>query len=157
MSAVAVFAPIVIASWPALGAAVAAAAASLGFSLADQSLAAQAESETGAGPRRVDLEIAGSEVVLGTLGRAQQIRVVRDGVTATFARDARGQAAICVTGEGLSEDELRAIGEQLGGRLVQHYVLQKLKAEMESRGMNLVEETVDEHQAIRLRVRHWQN
>jgi len=154
MSAVAVFAPIVIASWPALGAAVAAAATSLGFSLADQATAPVQEES---GPHRVDLEIPGSEVVMGTLGRAQQIRVVRDGVTATFARDARGQAAICVTGEGLSEEELRTIGEQLGGRLVQQYVLQKLKSEMESRGMNLVEETVDEHQAIRLRVRHWQN
>lgn len=157
MSAVAVFAPIVIASWPALGAAVAAAATSLGFSLADQTLASRASPEASSGPHRVDLEIPGSEVVLGTLGRAQRIRVVRDGVTATFARDARGQATICVTGEGLSEEELRAIGEQLGGRLVQHYVLQKLKTELETHGMNLVEETVDEHQAIRLRVRHWQN
>lgn len=157
MSAVAVFAPVVIASWPALGAAVASAAASLGFSLADQAVAGETTAERASGPQRVDLEIPGSEVVLGTLGRAQQIRVVRDGVYATFSRDSRGQAAICVTGEGHSEDELRAIGEQLGGRLVQQYVLQKLKAEMESRGMNLVEETVDENQAVRLRVRHWQN
>jgi hypothetical protein len=40
---------------------------------------------------------------------------------------------------------------------VQHYVLAKLKSEMAGKGMDLVEETVEENQSIRLRVRHWQN
>ena len=35
--------------------------------------------------------------------------------------------------------------------------LAKLKAEMSGRGMDLVEESVDENNAVRLRVRHWQN
>lgn len=155
MSAIAVFAPVVIASWPALGAAAAAAAASLGFSLADQAVGAAGQ-ETNT-ERKVSLELPGSEIVTGGLGRAQQVRVMRDGVVATFSRDARGQASICVSGSGHSESELKAIGEELGGRLVQQYVLQKLKSELESHGMNLVEETVDAHSAVRLRVRHWQN
>ncbi len=157
MSAVAVFAPIVIASWPALGAAVASAATSLGFSIVDQAIASANPSQNTEGTQRVDLEIPGSEVVLGTLGRDQRIRLVRDGVEAIFARDARGRASVCVTGDGYSEEDLRQVGEELSGRMVQHYVLQKLKSELDSRGMNLVEETVDENQAIRLRVRHWQN
>lgn len=157
MSAVAVFLPVVIASWPALGAAAAAAATSLGFSLADQAVSRGGPDQEADTERRVNLELPGSEIVMGTLGRAQQVRVVRDGVFATFSRDARGQASICITGSGHSEEELRALGEQLGGRLVQQYVLQKLKSELETHGMNLVEETVDEDHAVRLRVRHWQN
>lgn len=157
MSAVAVFAPIVIASWPALGAAVASAATSLGFSMVDQAVTNANPTQTTDSVQRVDLEIPGSEVVLETLGRDQRIRLVRDGVEALFARDARGRASVCVTGEGYSEEVLRQVGEELSGRMVQHYVLQKLKSELDSRGMNLVEETVGEDQSIRLRVRHWQN
>jgi hypothetical protein len=40
---------------------------------------------------------------------------------------------------------------------VQQYVLQKLRADLAERGMNLVEETMDENHSIRLTVRHWQN
>ena len=125
--------------------------------MVDQALASANPAQNAEGTQRVDLEIPGSEVVLGTLGRDQRIRLVRAGVEASFARDARGQASVCVTGEGYSEEVLRQIGEELSGRMVQQYVLQKLKSELDSRGMNLVEETVDENQAIRLRVRHWQN
>jgi hypothetical protein len=64
---------------------------------------------------------------------------------------------VCVTGEGLTDEQLRAIGDEIAGRTVQHYVLAKLKSEMAGKGMDLVEETVEQNQSIRLRVRHWQN
>ena len=93
----------------------------------------------------------------GTLGRDQRIQWARDGVNVVFARDARGRDSVCVTGEGLTDEQLRAIGDEIAGRTVQHYVLAKLKSEMAGKGMDLVEETVEENQSIRLRVRHWQN
>lgn len=157
MSAVAILTPIVVASWPAISAAVAAAAVSLGFTVAQEVAQAglpQSAEETG---RKVTLDVPHSEVVTGTLGRDQRIRMTRDGITAEFSRNSRGHAAVCVTGTGYSEEQLRSIGEELSGRMVQHYMLTKLKNEMASRGMDLVEETVDETQSIRLRVRHWQN
>jgi hypothetical protein len=77
-------------------------------------------------------------------------------VTVTFARDARGRASLCVAGEGTRE-ELRAHGEALSQRVVQRYVYEKLKQELQSRQYHLVEEEIDENQAIRLKVRHWEN
>jgi hypothetical protein len=105
--------------------------------------------------RTVELEIEQSEIVTSQLDRDQQIRVTRAGVTVSFSRDARGKAAICVTGEGYSEEELRAIGEELSGRVVQTYVYQRLLDEMRARQFVVVEEETDENHAIRLKVRHW--
>jgi hypothetical protein len=62
-----------------------------------------------------------------------------------------------VTGEGHSEAELRARGEQLSQRLVQKYVYQRLMQEMSARQFVVVEEETDENHAIRLKVRHWEN
>lgn len=153
MSAVCILTPVVIAAWPAFSAAVTAAAASLGYQLVAESTARQTESVS----QRVELEIAQSEIVTGTLGRDQRIRLSRDGVTVVFSRDARGRASVCVTGEGHSDAELQALGEELSQRVVQQYVYQRLMDEMRTRGYNVVEEQVDENQAIRLKVRHWEN
>ncbi len=158
MSAVAVLTPVVIAAWPALSSAVLAAAVQLGFTVVDesrQSLGRQREESQRA--NTLELEVPHSEVVTGTLGRDQQIQLIRDGCTAVFRRDARGRASFCITGAGRTEEGLRQVGEELGGRMVQQYVLQRLRTELAERGMNLVEESVDENQAIRLTVRHWQN
>ena len=98
MSVVCILTPVVIAGWPAFSAAVAAAATSLGYAVVE---AAGSDRRTKADQPTVQLEIANSEVVTGTLGREQQISVRRDGVTVTFSRDARGRAALCVTGAGV--------------------------------------------------------
>ena len=83
--------------------------------------------------------------------------MTRDGVTITFSRDARGKASLCVTGNGQSEEALRALGEELSQAVVQQYVYQKLMGEMRARGFNVVEEEVSEDRSIRLKVRHWEN
>ena len=89
------------------------------------------------------------------LGRDQRIRVTRQGVTVTFSRDARGKASICVTGEGYTDEELRTLGEELSRRVVQKYIHQRLLDEIRARQFVVVEQEVDENQAIRLKVRHW--
>jgi predicted secreted protein len=159
MSAVVVLTPIVIAAWPAFSSAVVAAAASMGFQVATEkglkkflSSAGFSQETTGS----VNLEIDRSEVVTGSLGRDEAISVTRDGVTVKFARDPRGKASLCVTGAGHSDEELRAIGEQLSKAVVQQYVYQKLMGEMQARGFNVVEEEVAEDRSIRLKVRHWE-
>lgn len=153
MSAVCILTPVVIAAWPAFSAAVTAAAASLGYQIVAEATGRQ----TVASDRKVELEIAQSEIVTGTLGRDQRLRLTRDNVTVVFSRDSRGRASVCVTGEGHSDAELQALGEELSQRVVQQYVYQRLMDEMRSRGYNVVDEQVDENQAIRLKVRHWEN
>ena len=158
MSCVCILTPVVIAAWPAFSAAVVAAATSLGYQVASEvSAVTKAASVAPNNSNKVELEVENSEVVTNQLGREQRIAVTRDGVTITFSRDARGKAALCVTGEGRSKDELRAMGEELSQCVVQQYVYQKLMGEMRSRGFNVVEEEVNEERSIRLKVRHWEN
>jgi hypothetical protein len=154
MSCVCILAPVVIAGWPAFSAAVVAAATSLGYQVvseANHSLTITASVDAG----RVNLDIPNSELVTGQLGRDQRISVSRDGVTVTFSRDARGRAALCVTGTGQSDEELRRLGEELSGCVVQRYVYQRLMEEMQRKGFTVVEEETDSNRAIRLKVRSW--
>jgi hypothetical protein len=156
MSAVCILAPVVIAGWPAFSAAVMAAAASLGYQVASE---AAKPIRTGAENKQsgsVSLEIPRSEVVTDQLGRDQRIAVTREGVTVTFSRDARGKAALCVTGSGQDAATLRALGEELSQAVVQQYVYQKLLDEMRSRGFVLVEQETHHDRSIRLKVRHWE-
>ena len=158
MSCVCILTPVVIAAWPAFSAAVAAAATSLGYTLVEEGVQQHRESMvTQKREGGVQLEIDQSEIVTNQLGRDQSIKVTRGNVTVTFSRDARGRASICVTGPGHSDEELRAMGEELSRRVVQRYVYNRLIAECQSRQFNIVEEEVDENNAIRLKVRHWDN
>ena len=157
MSCVCILTPVVIMAWPAFSAAVVAAAGSLGYQIVSEASHEFQAAAPGTGNGRVELEIAQSEVVTGQLGRDQRIAVTRDGVTVTFSRDARGRAALCVTGTGQSNEELRALGEELSQGVVQQYVYRKLMDEMQSRGFNVVEEEVNEDRSIRLKVRNWEN
>lgn len=153
MSCVCILTPVIIASWPQFSAAVVAAATTLGYTAVSGKSSTTAQEQQQA----VSLEITQSEIVTNQLGRDQKISVTRGGVTVTFSRDARGKASVCVTGEGYTDEELRAFGEELSQRVVQKYVHQKLLEEVRARGYNVVEEEVDENNAIRLKVRHWDN
>jgi len=155
MSCVCILTPVVIAAWPAFSAAVVAAATSLGYTIAEETAQICQTTVAEAGQRRVNLEIEQSELVTNQLGRDQRIRVQRGDVSVTFSRDARGKAAVCVSGAGRADEELRALGEELSQRVVQKYVHQRLLDEIQARQFVVVEEEVDETQAIRLRVRHW--
>jgi hypothetical protein len=133
-----------------------AAATSLGYQVASEvakpkGIVAEKE-QAGA----VNLEIPRSEVVTSQLGRDQRMSVTREGVTVTFSRDARGKAALCVTGSGQDDATLRALGEELSRAVVQQYVYQKLIDEMRTRGFVVVEQETNEDRSIRLKVRHWE-
>jgi hypothetical protein len=156
MSAVCILTPLVVAAWPAFSAAVVAAASSLGYQVVS---GVNEEMEVLAGNQAatVQLEIAHSEVVTSQLDRNQRITVTRGGVTVTFSRDARGKASLCVTGEGLSKQELKTLGEELSQTVVQQYVYQKLMDEMRVRGFIVVDQETNEDRSIRLKVRHWEN
>lgn len=156
MGAVCILAPVVIAAWPAFSAAVVAAASSLGYQVAAETAKKSRATAAPTQSNAVNLEIPRSEVVTDQLARGQRLAVTREGITVTFSRDARGRAALCVTGSGQSEEELRALGEQLSGAVVQQYVRQKLLDEMRSRGFVVVEEETSVDQAIHLKVRHWE-
>ncbi|MGA2747953.1 MAG: DUF1257 domain-containing protein [Verrucomicrobiota bacterium] len=155
MSCVCILTPLVIVAWPAFGAAVTAAASSLGYQVLAGLEGAGVE-KAQAKSTAVQLDIPRSEIVTGQLGRDQRISVERNGVRVTFSRDNRGKASLCVSGDGHTKEELKALGEELSQSVVQQYVYRKLMDEMRSRGFIVVEDEVSEDRSIRLKVRHWE-
>jgi hypothetical protein len=152
MSTVMIIAPIVIANWSAISAAVVGAVGVLGFSAVNEGVtASRSVKET----NRAEIELDESEILEGTGGTGEEIVVVRDDVRAVFSRDARGALKVCVEGQGRTKSELRAIGEELIGRVTQQYVYHRVVTELGNRHMAIVSEEVTEDQTVKIRVRNW--
>lgn len=154
MSAVCILAPVVIAGWPIFSVAVTAAAASLGYQVVSEAARDVQTSAKASG--LVELDIERSEVVTGQLGRDQRISVTREGVTVTFSRNARGKATLCVSGQGHTDEALRALGEELSRAVVQQYVYQKLVDEIRARGFVIAQQDTTDDRSIHLTVRQWE-
>lgn len=139
----------VVGSWPAITAAVIGAASSLGFSAIGAEERVSARSER----RRVETEVPNSDVVSETLARGEKIRFERDGVQIEFGVDDRGRCMVCATGQGYSDGQLKKIGQEVAGRVVQQFTYHKLVSELKSRGFSIDRETIEGDQSIQLRVR----
>jgi len=151
MSTVIVVTPLIIAAWPTITATVTAAVGTLGFALV--SGAASGRRANVAAGNRAEIEVEESEVLEGSAG--ESLVVERQGVRATFSRDARGALKICVDGEGHSKSELRKIGQELLERVTQQYVYHRVVTELKQRNMAIVNEEVEEDRTIRIQVRNW--
>jgi len=156
MSVVFVVVPMVIAGWPTIAAAVGAACAALGYCAAKAG--EQAREMTSTAPtvvhNSIQMEMANSEVVSEAMVRDQSISYEKDGVVATFTKDARGALSLHVGGE-RSTEELSIIGRQLMNRVRQQFAYEKVKQELSKRGFVLVDEHVDESENIRISVRRF--
>ncbi|QDT97147.1 DUF1257 domain-containing protein [Gimesia aquarii] len=152
MSSVIVVAPIIIANWPVITAAVAAGVGSLGFSVVNT---AELQSALSENMTREEIEVENSEVLDGSAGTGEQMVVVKDGIKATFTRDARGALKLCMEGKGKSKSELRQIGEELMGRVTQQYAYHRVVTELKERNMTIVEEGMTETESVKIRIRNW--
>ena len=152
MSTVLVVTPILIASWPAITAAVSAAVATMGFTVAQDAVA---QANQGSGMSREEIEIEDSEILEGAVGTDQKILVERDGIRATFSRDARGGLRLCMEGHGMSKSQLRELGDELLGRVTQQYAYHKIVTELKNRNMTVVDEEVTVEKSVKIRVRNW--
>jgi hypothetical protein len=150
MSCVLVVTPLVIASWPAITAAVTAAIGTTGFAI----VRGDASRRRAVGKNRTDIEVEGSEILDGAAGTGEELVVEKDGIRAIFSRDARGALRVCMEGEGYSKSELRQVGEELIGRVTQQYAYHRIVTELKNRHMNIVDEEVRQDQTVRIRVRN---
>lgn len=155
MSSVIVIAPLVIAGWPAITAAVTAAVGSMGFALANSCSHGISEALEASSSNRAEIEVEDSEILEGSVGTDQEIVVQRDGLRAVFSRDARGALRVCVEGKGYSKGQLKTIGEELIGRVTQQFVYHRLVTELKQRNMAIVEEEISEDQTVKIRVRNF--
>jgi len=151
MSTVMVITPILIANWPAITAAVAAAVGTMGFASAHERHAGEAR----AGTSREEIEVEESEILESAAGTSEEIVVERDGVRATFSRDSRGALRVCMEGGGLSKAQLRKLGNELVGRVTQQYAYHRVVTELKQRNMTIVDEHVTKDQTVKIRVRNW--
>ena len=154
MSTVLVVAPIVIAHWPAIAAAITAAIASAGFTTIDQGVSATSSVGVVEKEKEV-IEVPDSEILAGTEGRNEEIVVEKDGIRATFSRDARGALRVCMEGRGLSKTQLRELGEDLIGRVTQQFVYHRIVSGLKEKNMTVVNEEVTADRVVKLRVRNW--
>ena len=153
MSTVLVITPIIIANWPAITAAVAAAVGTMGFAaLQETEVSGRVGTST---TNREEIDVEDSDVLASAAGTAEQIVVERNGVRATFSRDARGQLKLCLEGGGLTKSQLRKLGEELIGRVTQQYAYHRIVTELKERNMTIVDEEVTQDQTVKIRVRNW--
>ncbi len=156
MSAVLVVTPIVIAHWPVIAAAITAAIASMGFTTVEEAISSSTSgSVTAMEKQKETIEVDNSEILAGTEGRDEQMVVEKDGIRATFSRDARGALKVCMEGKGLSKQQLRELGEELIGRVTQQFVYHRIVSELKEKNMTVVGEEVTADRVVRLRVRNW--
>lgn len=155
MSTVLIVAPVVIANWSVISAAVGTAIAAAGFSAVAGTAARVAQDAAAGNVVREEIDVPDSEVLEGTAGTGERIVAEKDGIRAIFSRDARGALKVCVEGAGVSKDELRRVGEDLVGRVTQQYVYHRLMTELASRNVSVIDEEVTAEQAVKIRVRSW--
>ncbi len=151
MSAVCILTPIVISSWPAISAAVCGAAAALGFSIRSEQLH-QERLPPQSRRRGVETAVPHSEILVDQLVPAQTLTIERDDVRVEIGRDERGACRVCVTGP-QSDAELRRIGQQVAGRIVQQFAYHKLMAELKKRSACVLEERVLADDSVQVRIR----
>lgn len=150
MSTIVVLTPIIIANWPMITAAVTAAVGTMGFTAAKS---VELEKQQAAVNTREEIEVEDSEILAAAAGTEEKMVVQREGVTATFSRDARGSLRVCMEGKGHSKRELRRIGQELIDRVTQQYVYHRVVSELKQRHMNIVDEEVTADRTVKIRVR----
>jgi hypothetical protein len=152
MSTVVVLAPIIIANWPVITAAVGAAVGTMGFAMVRTEEASTHRAET---KTREEIQVDNSEILASSTGAEEEIVVEREGVRAIFTRDARGALRVCMEGTGQSKSELRRLGQELIDRVTQQYVYHRVVTELKARNMTIVDEELSEDRTVKIRVRSW--
>ena len=150
MSAVCVLTPLVIGTWPIISSTVVGVAASLGFSTVGGRLK---QTEQQAAKTSVEVSVPNSSIVAESIVEGETITMVRDNVTVQVTRDDRGACKLCVSGQGTTR-ELKAVGEEVAGRIVQQFIYNKLVTELKKHNYAVVEEDMREDMSINVRVRH---
>lgn len=154
MSSVILVTPLIIANWSVISAAVLGACGAMGFSVASGA-AAGLRAKSGSSVTRTEIEVENSEVLADAAGTDEQMVVEKDGVRATFSRDARGALKVCMEGTGYSKGQLKQIGQELMEQVTQQYVYHRVVTELNQRGMPIVHEEVGADRTVKIRVRNW--
>lgn len=157
-----VLTPILGWSWPALTPIIAAAAGAAGYramtgSTNKKRVLNQLEKQLV--NRRVveiPLETHIKDIVEEQVGYEEELQFEKDDLVLTFGHDARGKFRIRVIGPtSRTAVELRMAGDEFARELIQQFAYNRIATELDRRGVQVVEETVDEEGNIVLSTRRW--
>lgn len=154
MSAVLILTPVIIASWPAITAAVAGAASAMGLMMNESIKQAAKENQTET-EKSVEFELSDSEVLAGSMKTDQEIVLTKGNIELRVKRDERGRCSVCAKGKGHSKAELKQIAEEFTQKLTQCYVYDKVMNQLKSKSFQVVNEEVSDDESIRIHVRRW--
>jgi len=160
MSTVLIVAPVVVTGWPLIAAAITATVSTLGYAVVadiEQEVNQDClDCEEDQEERQVSEEftLENSEILADARSRGETLTIVNGNIKATFHRDVRGELRLTIRAVGLSKAEIRKIGEELIGRVTQQYAYNRLVTEMKERGMEIIEETVEKDDTVKIRVRN---
>ena len=150
MSVVCVLTPMIIGTWPIISSTVVGVAASLGFSTVSGRLN---QTQQQSAQTSVEVSVPNSNIVAESIAQGETITIERDNVTVQVTRDDRGACRLCVSGEATS-GVLKAIGEEVAGRIAQQFIYNKLVTELKKHNYEVVQEDVRDDMSINVRVRH---
>ena len=154
--------PIIGWSWPALLPIISAAAGYLGFT----KFTGDSENDWLRGKITKELEAlrtvqiplgeAALDVVSEEIGRDERLSFKREDIVLTFRKDTRGKFFVEVTGiKTKTSRELREVGVEFMEQLVQLFAHNRIASELDKRGVQVVDESVNEAGEIILRTRRW--
>jgi hypothetical protein len=96
------------------------------------------------------------DMVAEEVGREQVLRFVKGDIVLVFKKDSRGKFSVEASGPiRMTKRELEAAGLEFAQNVVQQFAYNKMAAEMERRGANIVGEEVNENGDIVLKLRRW--
>jgi len=153
MGTVIILTPVVIAAWPAIAAAVTAAAVGMGLAVKESAAESVTEKQPETTPA-VEVEIEDSQILSQSLSRGKEMVLTKDGVELKISRDERGGIKVCAGGLGHTKAELEAIAEEFVKKTTQCYIYNRTVTELKSKKFQMVNEEVTEDGTIRIHVRH---
>lgn len=154
MSAILILTPVIIASWPAITAAVAGAASAMGL-MVHETVRETIKTSRKTAEQNVEVELSESEILSEAMTTDQEIVLKKGTVELRVRRDERGRCSVCAKGVGHSKAELKQIAAEFTQKLTQCFVYDKVMRELKNKQFQIVNEEVMEDQSIRINVRRW--
>jgi hypothetical protein len=152
MSTVIILTPVIIAAWPAIAAAVTAAAAGMGLAVKEAVKESIHEGDS-VKTTAVEVELEDSQILSQSLSRGKELVLTKDGIELKISRDERGSIKVCAEGLGRTKAELESTAEEFVRKMTQCYVYHRTVTELKNKKFQMVNEEVTEDGTIRIHVR----
>lgn len=155
MSTAIIIAPVIIANWPAISAAVVGAAAALGLAV-KQTVEEDIRNRTAVdNANQVEVEVKDSEITQN-VATGQEIVLAKGTIELRVRRDERGRVSVCAKGLGHTDAELEAVAREFVDRMTQCFVYNRVMTELKAKGFQVVNEEMSQDQSVRIHVRRWE-